>query len=206
MEDYTGRLIQDTYETVLHRGADGQIYDGIGSIYQVSSSISSSYITWDQIDNVPNIILESNTSSLSVLSASYALTASVAYSASSVAWNDVYGSPNFIESFETSSMVVLSSSYAARSAYFYTTITATGSYTASMNNFVLCDTTSGSFSVLLPNSPNDSQIGIKKIKTANSVTIYTEGSEEVDENDTPLIITRKASATLICNSNNWYII
>lgn len=180
-EDYTGILIRDTYQNVLHRGVDGNVYDGIGNLFQVPSSSLTTVL--GSID-VVNVNVQNN----------------LTVTGSSFVGNDSSDVHQF-----TGSVSVSGSLRVIGPFYTYQTKRISSNYTASAGEFLLCDSTS-SFSILVPNSQDDSQIGIKKLFTSSLVTIYTEGVNEVDENPSPLILAGKSSATLICNSNNWYII
>jgi hypothetical protein len=74
--------------------------------------------------------------------------------------------------------------------------------------FLECDTTSGGFTVTLPDATrvHDMEITLKKIDaTLNVVTIATLGGL-IDGATTTTIATRWGSKTLYSDGDNWYII
>lgn len=87
-------------------------------------------------------------------------------------------------------------------------VTKTGTYTATTADFtILCDATTGSFSVNLPAAASNSGriYNVKKIdSSANTVTIDPNASETIDGASTKVINTQYVNIQFQCNGTAWY--
>lgn len=88
------------------------------------------------------------------------------------------------------------------------TITVTSNYTASTQDIILCNATSGAFTVSLPpaSSNNNKVYTIKKIdNSSNLVTIDGNGSETIDD-EINQTINEFDSLKIVCDGIGWKII
>jgi hypothetical protein len=91
----------------------------------------------------------------------------------------------------------------------WTLTTTSTSITASANNVILCNATSGAITITLPAaSSNTNKIyGIKKIDSSiNTITIDGNASETIDGALTQVISSQYDCLTIMCDGSNWYII
>jgi len=92
----------------------------------------------------------------------------------------------------------------------YTVVTKTSLYTETATSgevIILCDTTSGGFTVNLPSAvSNTAKITIKKIAGSNNLTIDGNGSQTIDGGLTATLVRIYESITLISDNANWHII
>lgn len=97
---------------------------------------------------------------------------------------------------------------ASASGYSVTTKTTTHTETATSGEvIILCDTTSGGFTVNLPSAvSNTAKITIKKIAGSNNLTIDGNGSQTIDGGLTAVLVRIYESVTLISDNANWHII
>ena len=97
---------------------------------------------------------------------------------------------------------------ASASGYSVTTKTTTHTETATSGEvIILCDTTSGAFTVNLPSAvSNTAKITIKKIAGSNNLTIDGNGSQTIDGGLTAVLVRIYESVTLISDNANWHII
>ena len=97
---------------------------------------------------------------------------------------------------------------ASASGYSVTTKTTTHTETATSGEvIILCDTTSGGFTVNLPSAvSNTAKITIKKIAGSNNLTIDANGSQTIDGGLTAILVRIYESVTLISDNANWHII
>lgn len=89
-----------------------------------------------------------------------------------------------------------------------TVITINNNYTASTQNIILCDASSGAFTITLPlaSSNTNKVYTIKKIdNTNNLVTIDGNGSETIDD-EINQTINKFDSLKIVCNGTGWKII
>lgn len=87
--------------------------------------------------------------------------------------------------------------------------TKTGTYTAADEGTILCDASSGAFSINLPAAASSANriYSIKKIDSSvNIVTIDGDASETIDGALTLSLIGQYQSVTVTCNGSNWFII
>lgn len=88
----------------------------------------------------------------------------------------------------------------------------TANYTAAAFDFVICDTTSGSFTVTLPTAPsNTTRIAVRMIKQggSNTVTVQTGGTDVIDfSGGSTSVVMQFVSETLQLQyaSGIWYIL
>lgn len=85
----------------------------------------------------------------------------------------------------------------------------TSTYTAADENVILCDASSGAFTINLPAAASftDRQYVIKKTdSSANAITIDGNSSETIDGATTQALTVQYQSITIACNGSNWFII
>lgn len=86
----------------------------------------------------------------------------------------------------------------------------TAAYTATaLDDLILCDATSGAFTVTLPKAAdnNGKELTVKKTDaSANAVTLDGNGSETIDGAATVALSSRYASRTIRSDGTNWHII
>lgn len=90
-----------------------------------------------------------------------------------------------------------------------TTLTG-GTTLTSSQTVVLCDTTSGAFTVTLPTAvaPSATQVnGPYQIKNigANALTINTTSAQTIDGNTSLVLSVKNSSVDLVSNNANWFI-
>ena len=89
-----------------------------------------------------------------------------------------------------------------------TTITADTTL-ATSQMVLLCDATSGAFTVTLPATASNSgrRYFIKKVdSSANSVTIDADGDELIDDALTAVLTAQYEAVLLVCDGSNWVIL
>ena len=88
--------------------------------------------------------------------------------------------------------------------------TKTANYTATTtDDVILCDTSSGSFTITLPTSVGNSGkvFHIKKISYNNNVTVDTTSSQTIDGSLTQVITgSGLTSVSMVSNGSNWFIL
>jgi len=92
-------------------------------------------------------------------------------------------------------------------AELVTSVTTT--HTAGSETVMLCDATSGAFTVTLPASAGvaNRRYSIKKIdSSANAVTIQGNGAETIDGSNTISLNVQNKSYTLVNNGTSWFLI
>jgi hypothetical protein len=82
----------------------------------------------------------------------------------------------------------------------------TGAYTAADDDVVLCDTSSGGFTVTLPASVADLRIVIKLVTAGNDLTIDGDSAELIDGSSSIVLNTAGQARTLIADGTGWHII
>lgn len=95
------------------------------------------------------------------------------------------------------------------SSNLHTTVTKTGSYTATTNDeVILADATSGPLTITLPMAAgNSNEYMIKKIdSSANNVTVATTSAQRIDGGSTAVIKVQYASVGVVSDGSNWFII
>lgn len=93
--------------------------------------------------------------------------------------------------------------------YAGTVATKTGAYTATVSDFlILCDATSGAFTVTLPAASTQKglMLTIKKIdSSANAVTIDGNAAETIDGAATVSLASQYNSRTIVSSGANWHV-
>lgn len=86
--------------------------------------------------------------------------------------------------------------------------TKTGTYQiTTSDSVILCDTTSGGFTVTLPTAVGSTRIyRIKKIASANTLTVATTSSQTMDGDTTISITANNESISVVSDGTNWRII
>lgn len=89
-----------------------------------------------------------------------------------------------------------------------TNVTAiTANYTASYEDVVLADATTGAITVALPLAKINKRVNVKKVDASgNNVTIDGNGAQTIDGTLTKIITTQYDSITMISDGSNWFII
>jgi hypothetical protein len=88
----------------------------------------------------------------------------------------------------------------------WTYIDATDNYTTSNREFVLCNSSSGAFTVTLPTLAADNWVSIKKTdSSANAITITTPEATNIDGALSITLTTRYEAVDLYCSDKVWYI-
>ena len=88
----------------------------------------------------------------------------------------------------------------------WTYIDATANYTTSNREFVLCNSSSGAFTVTLPTLEEDIWVNIKKTdSSANAITITTADAKPIDGSNTITLTTQYESVDLYSSDKVWYI-
>lgn len=82
----------------------------------------------------------------------------------------------------------------------------TANYTAAMNDFIICDTTSAGFTITLPASPTTGgQVRVKKSdSSANIVTIVATG-KTINGDSSATLISEDAACVLFYDGTNWQL-
>jgi hypothetical protein len=91
----------------------------------------------------------------------------------------------------------------------WTLTTKTANFTASIDNVILCDATSGAITITLPTATSNANkiYSVKKIdNSANTVTIDGNASETIDGALTQVISSQYDCLTIMCDGSAWYII
>jgi hypothetical protein len=86
------------------------------------------------------------------------------------------------------------------------TVTKTSAYTAYNGDYILCDATSGDFTITLPSassSENHRILLFRKDGSANTVTVS--GSENINGSTTQTLTNQYDSMPLFCDGVEWYI-
>jgi len=87
-------------------------------------------------------------------------------------------------------------------------VTKTGAYIlTAADGIVLCNASSGVFTITLPAASRNIMYSIKKIDSSgNIVTIDANGSETIDGDLTVSLNTEGESITIVTDGSNWFII
>jgi len=90
------------------------------------------------------------------------------------------------------------------------TASKTTTYVTAAGEYVLCDTSSGAFTVTLPaaaTAATGAQVGFKMVGTGNlALTIEGDGSETIDGALNKTLLAQYESLVLLCDGSNWHII
>ena len=94
--------------------------------------------------------------------------------------------------------------------FTWTVVPVSGDYTARAGDIVLCNTTTGGFTVTLPLSANNSslQIIVKKISTdGNTLVVAASGSDKIDTSTTQSFTTPQLALTMVSDGTlTWDLI
>lgn len=89
------------------------------------------------------------------------------------------------------------------------TVTKTGNYTATVDDHTIrCDTTSGNITISLPAAAGNAGriFVIKKVASANTVTIDPSGAETIDGSSTASLSANYEHTRIQCNGTGWDVI
>ncbi|HUW12165.1 MAG TPA: hypothetical protein VM537_20735, partial [Anaerolineae bacterium] len=90
------------------------------------------------------------------------------------------------------------------------TASKTTTYVTAAGEYVLCDTSSGAFTVTLPaaaTAATGAQVGFKMTGSGtNALTIEGDGSETIDGALNKTLLAQYESLVLLCDGSNWHII
>lgn len=103
----------------------------------------------------------------------------------------------------------LTASYVAVKNVDFSIKKVTGSYNVTLNDYtILCDATSGSFDVVLPNTNNHTQLfNIKKIdKSGHQIHVYTVGAKYIDYDLTQSISHKGTNMSIQSDRSQYWIL
>lgn len=105
--------------------------------------------------------------------------------------------------------VIGNQGYQGFQGYSNKVATKTSNYTAVNETVILCNATSGAFSITLPTAASklDWVYSIKKIdSTINTVTVDANGSETIDDALTQILQDQYSCVTIISDGTSWWIL
>lgn len=89
-----------------------------------------------------------------------------------------------------------------------TTLTGNTTLTTDVNQILLADTTTGSFTITLPTAVSNSGVAytIKKINIGNPLTVATTSSQTIDGSTSISLNVQYESIDIVSNGTNWFIL
>ena len=98
----------------------------------------------------------------------------------------------------------------SKTPFVFNVVTKTAAYTVNKRqSVVLCNATSGAFTVTLPpaKSMRNRGVYIKKIDSSgNAITVDADGSEKIDGATTQSLATQHKMILIVSNGTAWYIL
>ncbi|RKY40075.1 MAG: hypothetical protein DRP85_09290 [Candidatus Makaraimicrobium thalassicum] len=79
-------------------------------------------------------------------------------------------------------------------------------YTASTNEFVLADASSGAITITLPSPSANARVAVKKVDSSTNNVTVDAGTANIDGNTTFTLGTQYESYEFYCDGTNWYVL